>query len=373
MLSWIEIDAAALRHNYRQFAKLAGRERMAPVLKSNAYGHGLEAVYRALESERPPWICVVYVSEAEALRKLGYQGRILVAGAAVSRELERAAAASAELVVGHDDVLTAWMQSTRKGRIHVKFDTGMSRQGFAPDEATRVASLLKPHREQVVGVATHFANVEDVTEHGYADQQLKSFTKAVKAFRDAGLSVLAHAASSASTLLLDEAHFDLARVGVSLYGVWPSPVTKVSYLQLHKKLIELKPALTWRTEATTVKAVAAGQFIGYGCTFRALHPMRIAVLPVGYFEGFPRLAGNHGSHVLMKGHRCPIVGRICMNMMMVDVTHVPGVKVGDVATLIGTDGDETLSAHEVAAWAQTIHYELLSRIHPDIPRRLTPA
>ncbi len=373
MLCTIEVDGSALRHNYRQFVKLAGRERVIPVLKSNAYGHGLELVYKALASENPPWIGVVYLEEAQKLRQLGYAGRILQAGAAVGRELPLAEALKAEPVIGNHDVLDAWLARPSPCTIHVKFDTGMSRQGFAPEEAAEVARKLLPRRDRVVGICTHFANVEDVTDTVYADGQLKGFQKAVKAFREAGLSPLVHAASSASCLIMDESRFDLERIGISLYGVWPSPVTRVSYMQLHKKLVELKPALSWRTEVTSVKAVAAGQFIGYGCTFRAPREMRIAVLPVGYYEGFPRIAGEKPSYVLIHGERCALVGRICMNMMMVDTSHLAQVSMGDAVTLIGNDGRETISAHDLAGWAQTIHYELLARLHPEIPRALVGA
>jgi len=179
-----------------------------------------------------------------------------------------------------------------------------------------------------------------------------------------------HAASSASALIMAQSYFDLVRVGISMYGPWPSPLTRVSYLQLKSDVLDLRPALSWTTEVTTVKPVLAGQFIGYGCTFRAIRDMRIAVLPVGYYEGYPRLAGEAASYVLIKGARCPIVGRICMNMMMVDITHLADCQVGDLVTLIGADGQDMVSAQDIAGWARTIHYELLTRLHGDIPRHL---
>jgi alanine racemase len=370
VLNWIEIDGEAVRHNYRQFCRIAGKGRVAPVLKSNAYGHGLAEVYGALAAESPPWLCTNYVAEAAKLRELGYKGRLLVVGPAVARELPEAEALHAELVIGNQEVLSAWLARPAPCRVHVKIDTGMSRQGFAPAEAAAVAARLAGHKDKVAGVCTHFANVEDVTDHAYASQQLKLFGKARQAFQQAGFAPLYHAASSASALIMDEVRFDLARVGVSLYGVWPSPLTRVSYLQLNDRVIDLKPVLSWRTEVTTVKKVQAGQFIGYGCTYRANRDLRIAVLPIGYYEGFPRLASESPSYVLIRGERCPLVGRICMNMLMVDTTHLPHVEVGDRVTLIGQDGAETLAAAEVAAWAKTIHYELLTRLHPEIPRRL---
>jgi alanine racemase len=373
MLSWIEIDGAAVRHNYRQFCRLAGKERVAPVLKANAYGHGLPEVYKALAAEDPPWLCVNYVAEAARLRDLGYGGRLLVVGPAVARQLPEAEALRAELVIGNHELLKAWVERPTPCKIHVKFDTGMGRQGFAPAEAGQVAAQLaarKEWKELVAGVATHFANVEDVTDHAYASQQLKLFGEARRAFAAAGMTPLYHAASSASALIMDESRFDLERVGVSLYGVWPSSLTRVSFLQLNDRVIELKPVLSWRTEVTTLRKVPAGQFIGYGCTYRATRDLRVAVVPVGYYEGYPRLAGESPSYVLLHGQRCPLVGRICMNMLMVDTTHVPKAAVGDTITLIGGQGEDHVSAQDLAGWSKTIHYELLTRLHPEIPRRL---
>jgi alanine racemase len=373
MLSAIHLDAEALRHNYRAFCSLAGQERVAPVLKSNAYGHGLTEVYRGLSGEAPPWLCVNYVAEAGLLRTLGYQGRLLVVGPTPARQLSECAVVRAEPVIGNRDVLAAWIEVHDRPRAHIKFDTGMGRQGFAPDDAPAIAARLAPHRADVAGVCTHFANVEDVTEQEYAKEQLRRLHAAAAAFASSGHSLLVHAAASASTLIMPDSRLDLARVGISLYGVWPSQPTRISYLQITGSMFDLRPVLTWRTEVTTVKEVAAGQYIGYGCTYRTNHPMTVAVLPVGYFEGYPRLAGTHGAYVLVRGVRCPIVGRICMNMMMADVTHAGGVSIGEQATLIGRDGDDAVHAHDVAGWAQTIHYELLSRLHPDIPRTLATA
>lgn len=370
MLCSIDLDQAALRHNFLQFCAISGHDRVAPVVKSNAYGHGLEQVYAALAKERPAWLCVNYISEAQKLRAFGYTGRILVVGPSVPEDLRLAVSLDLDVVIGALEPLQAWLALPTPCRLHVKFDTGMSRQGFRPNEAAQLAQNLLPRAAYVAGVCTHFANVEDVTDHGYAKEQLKQFDIAVRAFEEAGLKPLKHAASSASSLILAESRFDLLRVGISLYGTWPSSLTRVSYLQLNHTVPELRPVLSWHTQVTTLKTVATGQFIGYGCTFRALREMRVAVVPVGYYEGYPRLAGESSSFVLIRGERCPIVGRICMNMMMVDTTHLPVCQFGDRVTLIGKDGSEVVSAQDVATWSKTIHYELFARLHPEIPRHL---
>jgi alanine racemase len=371
MLTWIELNAENLRHNFRVFAKIVGAAKLAPVLKSNAYGHGLKEVYSALSHEPVAWISVNYVEEGAALRRLGFKGRILVVGPFIPAEFKVAHDEALELFLGHPEGLLAWQQAQEKPAVHIEFDTGMSRQGFRPSDAEKVAQSLLPQKDLVKGVCMHFANVEDVTEHEYARLQLKKFDDAKSKFVSRGFSFIAHSASSASVLILDESRFDLARVGIALYGFWPSQATRLSYKQLYGDLVELRPVLSWRTKITSINHVSQGQYVGYGCTYKARHDMVIGVLPIGYFEGYPRMASGSQAYVLIGGERCPIVGRICMNMMMVDITDIAlTAKVGDIATLIGQDGMETISASEVAAWSETIHYELVTRLNPAIERRL---
>jgi alanine racemase len=229
---------------------------------------------------------------------------------------------------------------------------------------------VQPHKQTIVGVCTHFANVEDVLEHEYADEQIGLFHKVCDVFRQHGLQCIEHCASSASDLILAASRFGMCRVGIALYGFWPSPSTRLSYLQIHKKIPELIPALTWKTSIAMLKDVPAGTFIGYGCTFKAVKDMTVAVLPMGYYEGYPRLVGDEQSYVLIRGQRCPLVGRISMNLMVVDVSHVIDVQRYDEVILIGKSGKEEIDATKLAGWASTIHYELVTRIHPELPRRL---
>jgi alanine racemase len=372
MFTWIELNAGNLQHNVRAISKLVGKEKIAVVLKSNAYGHGLKEIYTALKSDPPAWIAVNYADEGALLRSLGFSGRLLVVGPFVPGDFSVAVANKLELVVGHKEGLSAWLQSPTKPEIHVEFDTGMGRQGFRPADADDIATQLLGDKKLVRGVCMHFANVEDVTEFEYANVQLARYDIAYRAFSSRGYQVIAHAASSAAALILEGSRFDLMRVGISTYGFWPSQATKISYKQLHGTLLELKPVLSWRTKITSSSDVAAGQYIGYGCTYKTRHAMRIAVLPVGYFEGYPRMASGTQAYVLIHGERCPIVGRICMNMMMVDITDISDrAVVGDTATLIGGDGKEYIAAADVATWSETIHYELVTRLNQQIERRLT--
>jgi alanine racemase len=369
---WIELNAAALKHNVEIFRKLAGSSLMVPVIKSNAYGHGLKEIYSILAAQQPEWLGVNYLSEAESLRKLGYQNRILVVGPIHPQSGPDAFRLQADIFLGEENTLQEWINTPaeQKPRAHLKIDTGMSRQGFLPEQAAALISRLDAHKEKLVGICSHFSNVEDVLEQTYANQQIDAFTSVVHQFRSAGFQLISHIAASSSALIMQSSRFDLVRVGISTYGLWPSRATQLSFLQSFGRLVDLEPVLRWKTEVAIVKDVHAGQFIGYGCTYKALRDMTIAVLPVGYYEGYPRLASNRG-HVLIRGQRCPIVGRICMNMMMVDISHVTAVKPGEVVTLIGTDGNEQIEAAHIGEWADTIHYEIVTQLNPAIPRRVS--
>ncbi len=369
--SWIELNGEALRHNVRFFSQLVGAHKLCPVLKSNAYGHGLQEIYELLAPLDPQNLGVNSLSEALFLRQLGFTGCLIVFAALPRESLPQAHKASIEYFVTDQESLQHWLASPSKPRIHLKFNTGLNRQGLALDQAPHIAEQCKHFRSQLVGICTHFANVEDVSNHTFTERQLALFGEVRRIFREAGLRVKAHCASSASGLLLPESHLDLLRLGISLYGLWPSPLTKLSYCASNKNGAEaLRPVLSWRCPLSLIQTLAAGEFVGYGCTFRASQPMKIALLRVGYFEGYPRLgASQGGSYVLVKGQRCPLLGRISMNMMMVDVSSVAEAKVGSIATLIGSDGNEQLSAEDLGAWAQSINYEIVARLNPDIPRQ----
>lgn len=368
MKSQILIDTNAIKHNLSQFQQISKPANVIPIVKSNSYGHGDQQVFQALQEAHCPMIGVNYTAEGQTWRDLGFEGRILVLGPISKEDLILCSSLDLEAFIANAPILDQWLQMDPRPKGHLKFDTGMARQGFFPEQASKLVEQLAPYKEDIQGLCSHFANVEDVLEHDYAREQIKRFKEALAVFRSQGFDVEAHIASSASGLLLPDSRFDFVRLGISLYGLWPSPATRLSYLQINQSLIDLKPALSWTTEISSIKSIEANQFIGYGCTYRAVQPMTIAVLPVGYFEGFPRLAGAHGAYVLAHGMRCPIVGRVCMNMMMVDISHLQGPQIGDRVTLIGTEQDESISAAALAAWADTIHYEMLSRLNPIIPR-----
>lgn len=365
----IQLDGEALRHNYRSFKDLASPSVAMPIIKSNAYGHGLEQVYEALKTESPPWFGVNYLVEAEQLRALGFKGRVLVVGPLSASQIARAGELDLDIFLVEPLMLDTWFALQKKPRGHLKVDTGMSRQGFHPEDITPLIPRLKLAKGHLVGLCSHFANVEDVLSQSYALQQLASFERVAERLAGEGFELMQHIAASSSALIMPSSRFALTRIGISLYGLWPSRTNQLSFLQSQTERIELKPVMKWITEVAIVKRISAGQFIGYGCTYKALRDMNIAVLPVGYYEGYPRMASNRG-HVLIEGEQCPIVGRICMNMMMVDISHLREISVGTEVTLLGKDGDETIEATAIGDWAETIHYEIVTQLNPNIPKIL---
>src|SRR5581483_7092729 len=227
-----------------------------------------------------------------------------------------------------------------------------------------------PDAIEVTGVLSHFANIEDVTEQSYAARQLAAFEEGVRRVREAlGLTgpLERHIAASAAALLLPAAQKDVVRIGISLYGLWPSNETRLSAHALLGRVPELRPALSWRCRSQLTKWLPAGSYVGYGSTYRCPTRMRIAVLPLGYYDGYPRLLSSR-AHVLVNGQRCPVLGRVMMNHTVIDVTGAAQPEGVVTATLLGRDGDEQVSADQLAIWAQTINYEVVTRIGAHLRR-----
>jgi alanine racemase len=261
--------------------------------------------------------------------------------------------------------------SGMKAKVHIKLETGTHRQGVEGKALEAVLSALRRYPELIVeGASMHFANIEDTTDHSYAKKQLTRFREQLRELRRKEIKPrLSHTACSAALLLFENTYCDMVRPGISIYGYWPSKETYVSYRLQGGKNNALQPALSFRAKITQIKDVPSGRFIGYGCTYRTTTRSRIAILPVGYADGVDRRLSNLG-YVLVRGRRAPIRGRVCMDLVMIDVTNIPRVKAYDTATLIGSDGAETISAATWADWCGTIHYEILARLSPLLPRRI---
>jgi alanine racemase len=393
--SWAEVSTGALAHNVATLrACLGGRGRLGVVVKADAYGHGVAVVAPVLVAAGVDWLIVNSAREAAHLRTIvgvPPDQPIYVCGPVLPFEVDDVVAAGARTVVVDAEVARAVSARSvalgRRTAVHVKIETGTHRQGVRVDDAVVLARVLRDLPGIVVeGVTTHYADIEDTTDHRFADQQRATLEEARRALCADGTTVaMLHSANSAATLLDERTHGDLVRVGIAAYGLWPSKETQAAWVQRrwtsaatlppgpagNDGVPTLRPVLSWRTRLTEVKDVPAGGYVGYGRTFRATHPTRIAILPIGYHEGYDRRLSNVG-HVLVDGVRCPVRGRVCMNMIMVDVTDVPTARAGGVATLLGDDGDERVAAEQLAGWMGTIHYEVTSRIHPVVPRFAVP-
>jgi len=369
-LLWCEIDDAALIENVRTFRTLQGPNvRLAVAVKANAYGHGLIDSARAFLEGGADWLCVHDSRDATILRTAGIDAPIYILGPIATSDLEAAVESEARMVVYDQAMVLRLIQLGRPAKLHLKIETGNNRQGVPVDEALEIARLIAESGNlELEGVSSHFANIEDTTDHRYARNQLALFDEAVDRLRDAGHPVpIRHLSNSAAALLWPDQAFEMVRVGISAYGLWPSKETRVAAALAGRGEINLQPALTWKSRVAQIKDVPEGQYVGYGCTFMTTHASRVAVVPVGYYDGYDRGLSNL-AHVLIRGVRAPLRGRVCMNLIMVDVTDISDVEVGDEVVLLGRSGEHSISAESLADWAATINYEVVARIGGHIPR-----
>lgn len=369
--TWVEIDARALKSNVRVFREIVGPERvLVAVVKADAYGHGAQVVAGVALEAGADWLGVFDVAEGLALRRLGFDAPVIVLGPTREPQLAQALDAGFRLTVASLDAAEMLAGRGAGARAHLKVETGTNRQGLDPQELTRAAEMLRGAGVEIEGVYTHFADIEDTTDHAFAEGQRRRFERALSLLGELGIEpALPHTACTAAAILFDDTHFALVRMGIGLYGLWPSKETLVSANALGRNRLGLQPVMTWKTRVAQVKSVASGQFVGYGRTFRTTRPTRLAVLPVGYADGYDRRLSG-AAHVLVRGVRAPVRGRVCMNLTMVDVTDVPGAATGDEVVLLGRQGDEVVTAEDLARLAGTINYEIVTRAAPGAPRVL---
>jgi alanine racemase len=373
-IQWIEIDSSALSHNVRQFRSLIGKNRkLLATVKANAYGHGILEVGKIVLEAGADWLGVHSIEEGVFLRNKRVDCPILVLGYVSLAELDRAVQNDLRLTVYNPETIERMIElaPSLKGeiRLHVKVETGTHRQGIREEDLLLFVEQIKKHPElNLEGLSTHFSNIEDTTDHSYARYQLENFQRICQKLEDREIEIpIKHVASTAATILFPETYFDMVRVGVGLYGLWPSKETYLSCILQNREPVQLRPVLSWKARIAQVKKVPKGSYVGYGCTFRATRDTVLAVLPLGYFDGYARAFSNV-SHVLIKGQRAPVLGRVAMDFIMTDVTDIPDVQTEDEAVLLGNDGDEAISADDLAGWAGTINYEIVTRINPLVPR-----
>jgi alanine racemase len=366
----LTIDLAALRHNYLQLRRrLSPGAKLLAVVKADAYGHGLVPAARTLAAAGAEYLGVASLEEGLALREAGLELPILLLMGVVPPESQAAVAADLDLVLYRRDVAQALEEVGRslgkKARVHLKVDTGMGRLGLNPNEVLPFLEGIKNSSHlEVMGLISHLATADDA-DKTYTRKQLQEFLTLLSTARGQGWELpLSHIANSAALVEVPEAHFGMVRPGISLYGSPPAPGRPWE--------VDLKPVMSFVTQVLQLKRLPPGCSISYGRTYTTTDWSTIAVLPVGYCNGYPRLLSNRGE-VLLKGRRAPIRGRVCMNLTMVDTSHIPGVAEGEPVTLLGADGGDRLSADDLAAWAETISYDIYCTLGSANPRRFVGA
>jgi alanine racemase len=360
-----EIDLGALGANYRAI-KSAGRgaELMA-VVKADAYGHGAIEVTRALRGEGCSHFGVARVCEARELRAAGVRDRIYLLGGFLAGEAEEIVGLDVTPFV-YDIALIAPVQRAVEAQaranflIHLKIDSGATRLGILPGELDQaIAELSLAPSLTVEGVCTLLVNAGD-PQSPVTDLQLEVFNAAAARLRAAGIDLrVAHVANSAASILRPDAHYSLLRPGLAIYGLPPVPAVR--------ERVELRPVMTFKTRVVQVKRVPAGVGVSYGHTFVTPRPSAIGVLAVGYADGYRR-GLQHGGEVMIRGRRAPVVGAVCMDLTMVDLTDVPGAAVGDEVILWGGAGEAMISVNDIARLTQTISYEMLCTVGKRVPR-----
>lgn len=361
----IAVDLGAIVRNAKALAQLVAPARLTAVVKANAYGHGLVPVARAL-APHASRLCVYALDEALALREAGIDCALHVMGPVPAGDLARAQHAGVQLTlwdrgVYMHEIASVARRRDKRAAVHAKIDTGVVRLGLDLDDApAALADYAATPELELIGAFTHLAAAEEI-DSSFTLEQLARFRTATAG---AGPDLERHVAATAAAILWPETRLDAVRCGIGLYGIWPS---EESETLMRERGLVLEPALSWRTRIVALHDIDAGTTVGYGRTWSAAQPSRIATLPIGYAEGLPRSAGNT-AQAIVRGTRVPVVGRICMDMAFLDVTAVRGVSVGDAVTLIGADGDQRITAEELGAHCGTIGYEIVARLPAAVPR-----
>ena len=359
------VNLSHYAHNLGVVRQLAGANvEIIATVKANAYGHGMITMAQKALAENVAMLGVATVEEGVELRQAGITAPVLVYFQPEASALP--AALDHDLSLTLCDVETARQlgdmarRLNKLARIHCMVDTGMGRQGFPFDNAlTDMQFITRISRIDIVGMATHFPSA-DISEDAFTYGQIRAFRQLLKQAGKMGIPYeMAHAANSAAIVNYPSAAYDAVRPGLMTYGVWPAQDPPARKL--------LKPVLRWETRVTQVKELPAGASVGYGRTYTTEVRMLVAMLPIGYADGYPHHLSNKAD-VLIRGRRCPVRGTVCMDQVVVDVSHLAEVKAGDVVTLIGEDGNEQITAEEIALRAETIPYEILAGIGPRVHR-----
>ncbi len=364
---WAEIHLDHITHNLHEFQRiLPANTQIMAVVKADAYGHGAFEVARAALQAGIPRLAIAFLEEGILLRRQGISAPIHILGAS--------APDTEEAVIAHNLCPTIFQiesaqrfaarakVSGRSLKFHLKLDTGMGRLGVRPEQLREFLDILK-HLPQLEmeGVFSHLSKADEY-DKTYTDKQLQCYRDCLQIIREAGFSPsFRHIANSAGTMEIADTHFDLVRIGISLYGFYPSH-------EVDRSKVQLRPVMTWKTRIAHIKTLPAGEAVSYGGVFISKQSMVVATLPLGYADGFRRLLGNKHWHVLIRGQRAPLIGRVCMDMFMVDVSHIPNVSIHDEVVLLGEQGNKRIHADQMAAALDTINYEITCLVGKRVPR-----
>ncbi|MBI3287364.1 MAG: alanine racemase [Chloroflexi bacterium] len=371
--TWLEIDLGAIANNLRRIAQMVGPHvKILAVMKADAYGHGAVRVAHTVLQNGASMLGVASLSEAMVLRRAQINAPILIMGYTPARQARQALLQRATVTIFSREVAHALSKAAQalntEARVHIKVDTGLGRLGLLPQEVLPFAREVAQVPGIVIeGIFTHFAVADNEDARSiagwgreYTLQQIATFQEVLSQLVQAGFEIpLAHAANSAAIFAYPQSYFDIVRAGIALYGLDPSPQVRCPE--------GFRPALTFKTQVAQVKELPTGEYISYGSTYRTERPARIAVLPVGYADGFRR-APHHWGQVLIRGRRAPIVGLVTMDQTIAEVTDIPGVRQGDEVVLIGRQGEEEITVAQVAQRLGTNTYEVVSEILARVPR-----
>ncbi len=377
--SVIEISKKAVEGNIGFLREqLGGDVMITSVVKSNAYGHGMDAYVPLAEKAGIDHFSVFSACEARRLMKIKSPGtRIMIMGWLDDKDIEWAIMNEIEFFVFDilrlEKVISVYGDTGVPALVHIETETGMNRTGMNRQELRRAVDIILKNRRSVVlkGLCSHLAGAESIANHVRIQRQISRFLRLCKWFGEKGLvPEFRHVASSAGALTYPGARFDMVRMGILQYGYWPSAETFIQYIGRRKEKSDpLTRVISWKSRVMTIKKVKRGEFVSYGTIFLAQEDKKIAVIPVGYSHGYNRSLSNQG-RVLINGQRVGVIGLVNMNMLIADVTQLPDVKTGDEVVLIGSQGELTISVASFSEFSNQLNYELLTRLPEAIPRQV---
>lgn len=378
--SRILLNQAALKNNINFIRKKTGPDvRFSSVVKANAYGHGIHQFVPMAEACGVRHFSVASAFEAEeVLESVTKDSGIMIMGILYEEDIPWAIENNIEFYIYNFDRLPKTLEAAKKidkkALVHLEVETGANRTGLQADEFAEALSFMKTHRDHLTfeGLCTHFGGAESLSNQFKIERQHKRYKEFLKQCKAKNyLPNYRHIASSAASLAMKDTVYDMVRVGVSQYGFWPSPDIYQLHLQEVDKTFDkpLRRIFTWKTDIMDIRHVKAGEFIGYGTAYQATKDMEVAVMPLGYSNGYPRALSNRG-HVLIGGKKAPIVGLINMNLFMVDISHIPGTEVGDEVVLVGRQKNNVINVQSFTNFTQLVNNEMMSRLPAAIPREI---